>query len=279
MNRTLVGIDVGATLAKLAVRGPDGNLECSFWPSTETETLLDRVRALTPEGVGLTGCGAHRLKPYLSPLPQTILEFEAWAFGSRELLGRQGVNPDSPYVLVSVGTGTSMLLVEGDRVRRLGGTALGGGTLLGLGFALTGCRSHSEFCALAAQGGRGKIDLLIKDIYPPDEIELPGEATAASFGGLARRASQMGKDSLHDEPAPLAAAVTQLVGENVALLTAALAEKTSAQRIVFGGSSLEGHPYLQGLLAGITAALGFEATLLERGGYAGAIGALGHSVS
>ncbi|MAJ58716.1 MAG: hypothetical protein CBC48_01390 [bacterium TMED88] len=279
MNRTVIGIDVGATLAKLAVRGPDGNLECSFWPSTETEILADRVRALTPEGVGLTGCGAHRLKPHLSPTPQTIVEFEAWASGSRELLDRQGVNPDSPYVLVSVGTGTSMLLVVGDEVRRLGGTALGGGTLLGLGFALTGCQSHSEFCSLAEQGGRGEVDLLVQDIYPPDEIELPGEATAASFGGLARMASQMGKDSRYDQSAPLAAAVTQLVGENVALLTAALAEKTSAQRIVFGGSSLEGHPHLQGLLAGITTALGFEAILLDRGGYAGAIGALSHSAS
>ncbi|MCH2187519.1 hypothetical protein MK280_16825, partial [Myxococcota bacterium] len=193
MSRTLVGIDVGATLAKLAVRGPDGNLECSFWPSTETEILADRVRALTPEGVGLTGCGARRLKPLLSPPPQTIVEFEAWAFGSRELLERQGVNPDEPYVLVSVGTGTSVLLVEGHQVRRLGGTALGGGTLLGLGFALSGCRSHREFCSLTAQGGRGKIDLLIQDIYPPDEIELPGEATAASFGRLARMASETGK--------------------------------------------------------------------------------------
>ncbi|MFV1959295.1 MAG: FGGY family carbohydrate kinase, partial [Planctomycetota bacterium] len=47
-----------------------------------------------------------------------------------------------------VGTGTSILRVEDGQATRLGGTALGGGTVLGLGVALTGCESYEELCAL-----------------------------------------------------------------------------------------------------------------------------------
>ena len=60
-------------------------------------------------------------------------EFDAWRAGAIRLLERQGEKPPERDLLVSLGTGTSMLLVEPGRANRVGGTALGGGTLLGLG--------------------------------------------------------------------------------------------------------------------------------------------------
>ena len=279
MDETVVGIDVGATLAKLAVRGPRGKLECSFIPSSDANNLVEQVKTLAPRGVGLTGCGARRLQPHLPATPQRVGEYEAWARGSRELIRAQGLSDDRPYALVSLGTGTSVSLVQGEQVDRLGGTALGGGTLLGLGFALTGCRSYGEFCELAQGGERSQVDLLIQDIYSPGEIDIPGAGTAAAFGRLARIAADTERAAPTDPPAPLASAVTHLVAENVALMAVALVKPSPTRRIVFGGSALSENPRLQAILAGVTAAMGFEPILLEDGPYTGAIGALHHAAS
>ena len=70
------------------------------------------------------------------------------------------------YLLVNIGTGVSMLLVEREGVfRRVGGTALGGGTFFGLVSLLTGCDSFQEAISLALQGNHMNVDLLVRDIY------------------------------------------------------------------------------------------------------------------
>ena len=91
------------------------------------------------------------------------------------------------YLLVSVGTGTSILLVDGASVTRIGGTALGGGTLLGLAAGLLGTSDFDEIAALAQRGSRQTVDLLVSDIYPAGGIALAGDLTAANFGKYARR--------------------------------------------------------------------------------------------
>ena len=67
----------------------------------------------------------------------------------------------------------------------MGGTALGGGTLLGLGSALTGATAFEDLCALARRGHRSHIDLMIADIYGEGEIGLPADATASAFAKFA----------------------------------------------------------------------------------------------
>jgi type II pantothenate kinase len=275
---------VGATLAKLAVREPSGTLRYAFLPAHALDDLSRQLRDLSPRGIGLTGCGASELEPHLDETPHRLVEFEAWARGSRELLRAQQVDDTAPYLLVSLGTGTSVLQIEGEGVTRLGGTALGGGTVLGLGVALTGCTDYAELCTLARSGQRGNVDLLIGDIYEPGEIALPSAATAAAFGNLARRHSRAARDESRQEtpdarPEDLAAAVMGLVGENVALLTAGLAGGSGVRRVVFGGATLPGNEPLQAVLMGVTAAMGLEPLMLEEAGYAGALGALGYAAS
>jgi type II pantothenate kinase len=46
-----------------------------------------------------------------------------------------------PYLLVNIGSGVSMIKVDGDgKYERISGTSLGGGTFLGLGKLLTKCK-------------------------------------------------------------------------------------------------------------------------------------------
>ena len=268
-GRVRLGVDIGATLAKLAIVRGEGRVEYRLAPAHAIEPLALEVEGLAPDRVGVTGGGALQLARSLSLDTAPVGEFEAWGTGSHALLHQEGRTTGEPHLLVSLGTGTSAMLVDGDRVTRVGGTALGGGTLLGLGAALTGVADFDRLVSLAAGGDRRRVDLLVSDIYRAGGLPLPGDLTAASFGKL-------GGPAPRDPPAPrdLAHAVIGLVGENVGLICGALALAAGVKRIVFGGSTLRGNPALVEILRGLCAGMGREAVFLRDGEFAGALGAL-----
>jgi type II pantothenate kinase len=267
--RVRLGVDVGATLAKLAIARGEGRVEFRLAPAHAIEQLALEVEALAPDRVGLTGGGALPLSRLLSLDTAPVGEFEAWGAGSRALLREEELAAGERHLLVSLGTGTSAMLVDGERVTRVGGTALGGGTLLGLGAALTGVSDFAGLVSLAGGGDRRRVDLLVSDIYRAGALPLPGDLTAASFGKLAAPARD-------GAPAPrdLAHAVIGLVGENVGLICGALALAAGVKHVVFGGTTLRGNPALVEILRGLCAGMGREAVFLRDGEFAGAQGAL-----
>ncbi|MDD9872471.1 MAG: hypothetical protein OXU65_03055, partial [Deltaproteobacteria bacterium] len=188
------GIDFGTSLIKLAARGAEAEaradaLHLRLFPSHAVGEALACAAALAPQRLGLTGGGAAAAAAQLAAQPGAVRaaqfpEFDAWAAGAQALLARSGLRPARPYLLASVGTGTSALLVGQGAVRRLGGTALGGGTLTGLGALLLGNRGFAEIAELAQRGDRSSVDLYISDIYP----QFPPGYTAANFGRAARTA-------------------------------------------------------------------------------------------
>lgn len=264
-----VGVDAGATLAKLAIRNTAGELEFRIVPSYAIEQAAREVESLSPEPVGLTGAGAPQLRHLLGLDTTAVSEFDAWCTGSAALLARQGAAPSRRDVLVSLGTGTSVLLVEPGGGRRVGGTALGGGTLLGLGSLALGVSEHEAFVALATRGDRRRVDLLVGDIDPTGELPLPAGITAASLAKLAQQGARDPAD-----PADVAHALVGLVGENVGMLCGMLAVQHEAERILFGGSTLRGNTALRDLLAVFGPIYGKEVIFLEDGEFAGALGAL-----
>ena len=71
-----------------------------------------------------------------------------------------------PLLLVNMGSGVSVVRVDGeDHFARVGGTACGGATFLGLARALTGLRDFHEMLSLAAQGDNRNVDKTVGDIY------------------------------------------------------------------------------------------------------------------
>jgi type II pantothenate kinase len=267
--RVRLGIDVGATLAKVAVARGEERAETRLVPAHAIERLAREVEGLRPERIGLTGGGALPLARSLSLDTTAIGEFEAWGAGSHALLTQEGRATGERHLLVSLGTGTSVMLVDGERVTRVGGTALGGGTVLGLGAALTGIADFERLIALAAQGDRRRVDLLVSDIYRAGDLPLPGDLTAACFAKLADPARQEPAD-----PRDLAHAVLGLVGENVGLICGALALAANVRRLVFGGTTLRANPTLVEILRRLSVTFGREAIFLQRGEFAGALGAL-----
>ena len=132
-----IGVDVGATLAKLAIRDEGGALHFESLPAREIDRVGDRVADFNPIRVGLTGGGASSLSERFAGISALQNEFESWGKGARHLLDAENLLKESRNLLVSLGTGTSVLLMDGDATHRVGGTALGGGTVLGLSSALS----------------------------------------------------------------------------------------------------------------------------------------------
>jgi type II pantothenate kinase len=261
------GADVGATLVKLALRDARGVTATLALPAEAIDEVAERIREVAPGRVGLTGGGAPRLAERVAQPTITVGEFEAWAAGARALL-EEDLPPAERFLLVSMGTGTSIMLVEPEGVSRVGGTALGGGTVVGLGAAMLGERDFEAIAALARDGDRRRVDLLVSDIYPDGDSPLPGDVNAASFGKLARPGAPP------VDRRDLAHAIMALVGENVGLLCSGLASRHGVAHIVFGGSTLRGNARLAEIVGGLCRVLGHQPLFPSEGQYAGALGAL-----
>ena len=266
---TIIGADVGATLIKLAIRTQDGNTSLQLASAQAIEEVARNIELAGPKRVGITGGGAPKLARLLSFDTARAQEFEAWRRGAQEILREAASCPTHRYLLVSLGTGTSAMLVDGETVTRLGGTALGGGTLIGLGAALVGTANFDELVALARKGDRRRVDLSVSDIYGSGDAPLPGDLNASSFAKLARPASEPAPS-----PADLAHAILGLVGENVGLICNGLAAAVPVQQIVFAGSTLRANDPLMEILRFMVTSGGREVLFLENGEFAGALGAL-----
>ncbi len=269
----ILGIDLGASLIKIAELSPEGSLAYRSMASDRADELGAVVAGNPVAVLAATGAGAVPWLERFAPTGTHVREFVAWSAGGHDLRRAQPPQPELPFLLVSLGTGTSVLRVGGEgggRVERVGGCALGGGTLYGLAVSLLGCRDFSALVALANRGDRGRADLRVGDIYGdrgPDAIGLPGEVTAANLGKLHR-------EDLDRDAADVARGIMGLVGENVGLLAAHLATQHGAREIVFAGSPLAGNEPLAEILIRIATALGHRACVLTQGAYAGALGAL-----
>src|SRR5262245_50983698 len=257
----VMGIDVGATLCKLALQR--GELHTARHASSDLAAAREGAIGWGPRRIGATGGGAAMLGSALAGAPvHLVAEFDAWAAGARLLAALEGIALPSRYLLVSLGTGTSVLAVAPEGVTRAGGTALGGGTVLGLGRLLLGVESFAAISRLAGSGDRRRVDLLIGDVYREARFTLPGDLTAANFAKLASK-----------RPEDLAHALMGLVGENVALICNALARNAAAEAIVYCGSTLEENPVLVAILREITEVFGQRPLFLARGAFCGAVGA------
>jgi type II pantothenate kinase len=256
-----VGIDVGATLCKLALRRDVWST--ASYPSNDLGAVLALVEGWSPARIVATGGGADRLGERIAGVAvEHVPEFDAWARGAPLVAAEEGVGLPQRYLLVSLGTGTSALSIDDGRVARVGGTALGGGTVVGLGRLLLGTDSFAELATLAERGDRRGVDLLVGDVYRHTDAPLLRDLTAASFG------------KLHStRPEDLAHALMGLVGENVALLCGGFARGLAIEGVVYCGSTLSENPALRRIVGEITTLFGHRPCFLAGGAFCGAVGA------
>ncbi|OQV21198.1 Pantothenate kinase 1 [Hypsibius exemplaris] len=180
-----------------------------------------------------------------------------------------------PYLVVNIGSGVSVMLVESrTKFRRVWGTSIGGGTFLGLCCLLTGCETFEEGIALAAKGDHRNVDKLVRDIYGGDysRFDLPGDTVASSFGQMLD--PEWRKNA---KPEDLARAVLVTVTNNIGSLAMMCAMNAKVDKVVFLGNFLRVNSVS---MKQLSYAMDFwskgkcKALFMEHEGYFGAVGCL-----
>lgn len=183
----VIGIDVGGTTTKII------GMEDNHMRSPLSITAADPVTSLfgafgkyiydndislsDVEQVMITGVGSAFVDSPLYGLPTDKTdEFLANGLGARH-----ATDIDS-LIVVSMGTGTSFVRVDGDNIRHIGGAGIGGGTLQGLSRLLLKTHNISQVAELAQRGNQNHVNLLIGDICNTALPDLPVDATASLFG-------------------------------------------------------------------------------------------------
>ncbi|GFZ00078.1 pantothenate kinase 2 [Actinidia rufa] len=181
-----------------------------------------------------------------------------------------------PYLLVNIGSGVSMIKVDGDgKFERVSGTSVGGGTFWGLGKLLTKCKSFDELLELSQKGNNRVIDMLVGDIYGGvdcPKIGLSSTAIASSFG----KAISENKELEDYRPEDISRSLLRLISNNIGQISYLNALRFGLNRIFFGGFFIRGHAYTMDT---ISVAVHFwskgqaKAMFLRHEGFLGALGA------
>lgn len=264
-----IGIDAGGTLIKMAYIEDGSEAICyKKFPASQLAAAAEWINKCGHAHISLTGGKAKLLRTYGIEPTAEMVEFEATYQGVRYLLKEYGAAEES-YILTNVGTGTSIHHLTNHTHRRVGGTGVGGGTIMGLSQLMTGLTDYDELVQLAAGGSREQIDLQVRHIYEGAEPPIPGDLTASNFGRLNSLTSQE-RFSNSD----LLSSIIGLVGETVATTSVLAAAQVQAATVIFIGSSFIRNDLLKEVVKGYTKLRGASPMFLENGEYCGAIGAL-----
>ncbi len=261
-----IGIDAGGTLIKVACL-KHGSLEFKKFPISQMEYVASWINGFENVKICITGGKAGLLKSYLNQQAEEIVEFEATCNGVRYLLANSAISEEA-YILTNVGTGTSIHHVNNSKQQRVGGTGVGGGTMMGLSQLLTGLTEYEAIVPLAAKGIRDRIDLKVSHIYEGADPPIPGDLTASNFGNIVPLVSA---DQLNKEE--LLASIVGLVGETVATVSVLAAGQCGVSSIIYIGSSFIENDLLKEVVQRYTKLRGALPIFIENGEYCGAIGA------
>ncbi|KAH9720233.1 Pantothenate kinase 2 [Citrus sinensis] len=181
-----------------------------------------------------------------------------------------------PYLLVNIGSGVSMIKVDGDgKFERVSGTNVGGGTYWGLGRLLTKCKSFDELLELSQRGDNSTIDMLVGDIYGGmdySKIGLSASTIASSFG----KTISDKKELADYRPEDISLSLLRMISYNIGQISYLNALRFGLKRIFFGGFFIRGHAYTMDT---ISFAVQFwskgeaQAMFLRHEGFLGALGA------
>lgn len=258
-----IGIDMGGSLTKVVIRD-SGNLSFVTIEEKKEQDVRGVLDSFPAADIFATGCGGVRIKKLWPCRVILTDEFKSFCAGARYFTDQMGLHGES-YILTSFGTGTSIFYVTPSDSNRVSGTAVGGGTLTGLGQLLLGTSQFEEVIRMAEQGDRRRVDLMVSDLYPDAKLSpVLNSLTAANFGSASLDESS---------PEDIASAIVQMVVETVALLSIQTAKTCGAARIVIAGSPTR-NPLIRKRLAQIGDMLGKDFLFLEQGPYCGAMGAM-----
>lgn len=191
----VIGIDVGISTTKIVGIRDNRVISPMRIKATDPVTSLygafgkylydNKIQLSDVEHIMLTGVGAAYINKPVYGLPTDKAgEFIADGLGARHESGRDRI------IVVSMGTGTSLVKCEDNCIEHIGGIGIGGGTLQGLARLLLKTDDIKTLSEMAIMGNVSNINLRIGDISSRPLPGLPMSAVASLFGNAKSDASR-----------------------------------------------------------------------------------------
>jgi len=187
----VIGIDSGSSTVKLIQVDLNGKilhkLILNKMPIKKAiEIFINRQRIIKcdVDKIVITGVGQDEVGGEIYGIPIIkVDEFIAIGTGGLYLANKKKA------LVVSIGTGTAFVEAKNKVFTHLGGTGVGGGTLLNLCKKVGKVNSFKEINEALSKGDLKNIDLTIQDVATKEIESLPKDTTSSNFGKLSEDAS------------------------------------------------------------------------------------------
>ena len=207
--------------------------------------------------IALTGVGSSFIdEPIYGIETRKVNEFIAIGHGALYLSGLEEA------IVVSMGTGTAFVRAGKDCISHIGGSGIGGGTIIGLASKMLGKSDIDAILALAKTGELDNVDLSVRDIIGREIPSLPMNLTAANFGKIKSTASE----------SDLALGIINMVFQTAGMLAVFVARNDTIRNVVLTGA-LAMFPQAEGIQSSFSRVSDLNFAIPPNAVFATAIGA------
>lgn len=215
----------------------------------EKNINLENVEKIVATGVGANNVEDRFLNREIVNVP--------------EFIATGNIGEEEKFVVASVGTGTAFIKNENGDMAHLGGSGVGGGTLLNLCKKINPEVNFETIRNAELTGNLKNVDLKLQDVTTEEIKNLPKDITAANFGKLNNKAS--------DDDVILG--IMNMVFETVGVMAAFVAKSSNITNIIVIGQAAN-IPYARKVFDKIERLHDVKFTIPQNAEYGTAIGAV-----
>ncbi len=263
---SIIGIDAGSSAVKLVQVDSEGKilqkLMLNKMPVIKAIEIFINKEKIDKNNISkivLTGVGKDEIEYDIYGIPTIkVDEFIAIGTGGLYLTNKKS------GLVVSIGTGTAFVKAKGKTFKHIGGTGIGGGTLLNLCKKIGDISSINDINNSILKGNLKNVDLTIQDVTIKEIKTLPKDTTSANFGKLNENAS---KDDM-------ILGITNMIFETIGVMAVFATQSSKNKNIIVLGN-VATMPYINTVLKKIEKLhKGIKFIIPKQAEFATAIGAI-----
>ena len=230
-------------------------------PETTALKILENfLNRFSVDVIAASGGGSRLISNKILGLPvKRINEIKAIGLGGLLLAKR------NEGLIVSAGTGTALVAAYkgGKLIKHVGGTGVGGGTILGLSRRILDVAEFEVLESMALKGDANRVDLTVGDIVGGPIGIVPANATASNFGKLTH------ESSVND----IAAGIFNMVSQTIGVIAAMAAKAHNLEDSVIVVGMLAKSRLFSKIIRETTKLFGVKVLIPKNCEFSGALGA------